>query len=126
MVGDGRAELVIDVSVRRSGEEGGTHETHRTHGTVADGTKGHKRQRDTLAVLYMLRRCVGFSWAKPSVTKSSTHLLVFLVLNPPRRPAPQAPHWPPATKSELCERTGQYAPECVALGNCGAAVSSCA
>ena len=34
------------------------------------------------AVLYMLRRCVGFSWAKPSVTKSSTHLLVFLVLNP--------------------------------------------
>ena len=39
----GRAELAIDVSVRRSGEEDGT------HGTVADGTKGHKRQRDTLA-----------------------------------------------------------------------------
>ena len=34
----GRAEQVIDVSVRRSGEESGT---HRTHGTVADGTKGH-------------------------------------------------------------------------------------
>ena len=30
---------------RLCGEEGGT------HGTVADGTKGHKRQRDTLAVL---------------------------------------------------------------------------
>ena len=28
----------------------------------------------------MLRGCVGFSWAKPSVTKSSTHPLVFLVL----------------------------------------------
>ena len=60
--------------VRRSGEEGGT------HGTVADGTKGHKRQRDSHTVLHMLRRCVGFSWAKPSVTKSSTHLLMFLVL----------------------------------------------
>ena len=36
----GRAEQVIDVSVRRSGEEGGTHRTHRTHGTVADGTQG--------------------------------------------------------------------------------------
>ena len=56
MVGDGRAELVINVSVRRSSEEGGTHETHRTHGTVADGTKGHKRQRDTLAVLFRLFR----------------------------------------------------------------------
>ena len=41
------------------------------------------------AVPYMLRRCVGFSWAKPSVTKSSTHLLVFLVFKSPR-PAPQA------------------------------------
>ena len=41
-----------DVPVRRSGEEGGT---HGTHGTVADGTTGHKRQRDTLAVLHMLR-----------------------------------------------------------------------
>ena len=49
----GRAEQVIDVSVRRSGEEDGTYETHRTHGTVADGTKGHKRQRDTLTVLHM-------------------------------------------------------------------------
>ena len=29
---------------------------------------------------HMLCRCVGFLWAKPSVTKSSTHLLVFLVL----------------------------------------------
>ena len=37
----GRAEQVIDVSVRRSGEEGGTYGTHRTHRTVADGTKGH-------------------------------------------------------------------------------------
>ena len=33
----GRAEQVIDVSVRRSGEED---RTHGTHGTVADGTKG--------------------------------------------------------------------------------------
>ena len=33
----GRAEQVIDVSVRRSGEEDGTYGTHRT---VADGTKG--------------------------------------------------------------------------------------
>ena len=72
----GRAEQVIDVSVRRSGEESGT---HRTHGTVADGTKGHKRQKDTLADLYMLRRCVGFSWAKPCVTKSSTHPSVLSV-----------------------------------------------
>ena len=40
------------MSVRRSGEEGGR---HRTHGTVADGTKGHKRQRDSHAVLHMLR-----------------------------------------------------------------------
>ena len=38
------------------------------------------RAKRTHAVLYMLRGCVGFSWAKPSVTKSSTHLLVFLVL----------------------------------------------
>ena len=37
-------------------------------------------QRDSHAVLYMLCRCGGFSWAKPSVTKSSTHLLVSLVL----------------------------------------------
>ena len=51
----GRAVQVIDVSVRRSGEEGGTHGTYRTHGTVADGTKGHKRQRDSHAVLHMLR-----------------------------------------------------------------------
>ena len=42
------------------------------------------------AVPYMLRRCVGFSWAKPSVTKSSTHLLVFLVFKSPGSPAPQA------------------------------------
>ena len=44
-----------DVPVRRSGEEGGTHRTHGTHGTVADGTKGHKRQRDSHVVLHMLR-----------------------------------------------------------------------
>ena len=36
------------------------------------------------AVPYMLRRCVGFSWAKPSVTKSATHLPVFLVFKSPR------------------------------------------
>ena len=47
------------------------------------------------AVPYMLRRCVGFSWAKPSVTKSATHLPVFLVFKSPR-PAPQAPR--PARK----------------------------
>ena len=35
------------------------------------------------AVPYMLRRCVGFSWAKPSVTKSATHLPVFLVFKSP-------------------------------------------
>ena len=34
------------------------------------------------AALHMLRRCVGFSWAQPSVTKSATHLLVFIVLFP--------------------------------------------
>ena len=42
------------------------------------------------AVPYMLRRCVGFSWAKPSVTKSSTHLLVFLVFKSPGSPVAQA------------------------------------
>ena len=38
--------------MRRSGEEGGTHRTYGTHGTVADGTTGHKRQRDSPAVLH--------------------------------------------------------------------------
>ena len=42
------------------------------------------------AVPYMLRRCVGFSWAKPSVTKSATHLPVFLVFKS-SHPAPQVP-----------------------------------
>ena len=41
----------------------------------------------TLAVLCTRRRCVGFSWAKHSVTKSSTHLLVFLVLKSTCSPA---------------------------------------
>ena len=39
----GRAEQVVDVSVRRSGEEDGTYGTHRTYGRVTDGTKGLTR-----------------------------------------------------------------------------------
>ncbi len=55
----GRAEQRARCARAHDGEEGGTHRTHGTHGTVADGTKGHKRQRNSPAVLYMLRRCVG-------------------------------------------------------------------
>ena len=47
---------------------------------LSDGTRDSVLALKIHAVLYMLRRCVVFSWAKPSVTKSSTHPLAFLVL----------------------------------------------
>ena len=47
---------------------------------LRDGTRDSVLALKIHAVLCTHRRCVGFSWAKPSVTKSSTHLLVFLVL----------------------------------------------
>ena len=47
---------------------------------LRDGTRDSVLGLKIHAVLCTHRRCVGFSWAKPSVTKSSTHFLVFLVL----------------------------------------------
>ena len=52
----------------------------------------------------MLLRCVGFSWAKPSVTKSSTHLLVFIVLIPLAVLRAELPELSSLNSSERSER----------------------
>ncbi len=49
---------------------------------LLDGTRDSVLALKNMQCFHMLRRCVSFSWAKPSVTKSSTHLFVFIVLFP--------------------------------------------
>ena len=44
--------------------------------------RAHWLALKNMQCFHMLRRCVGFSWRSPCVTKSATHLLVFIVLFP--------------------------------------------